>query len=294
MLTLILSTSRVLDNLFFRNERNKIVLEQESQADEAQSRRKIQAHVGFENLAKIVSKRWHNIDPAYKEELEKEAKLEKERYMKEMAAWKPEVLDQEEEVTDLGEDDDGNTSKQEGLQMTLSSNQGARSGSGVQYSPSLQHLLPSSGYNQYVLNQSFTPNYVGAISTLNPASINMARMPFTVVRNPQLSHPWALPQGSLLFPNNAPTQSFQFEGRRNSMPDSFQGGRADRMANFGFNTARQHNRRASLFSSVGETVSDDTHESNFPPIEEIKRFFNINPKTNKVERPKFYCGSCLD
>ena len=78
------------------------------------------------------------------------------------------------------------------------------------------------------------------------------------------------------------------------MPDSFQGGRADRMANFGFDTARQHNRRASLFSSVGETAYDDTHESNFPPIEEIKRFFNINPKTNKVERPKFYCGSCLD
>jgi hypothetical protein len=78
------------------------------------------------------------------------------------------------------------------------------------------------------------------------------------------------------------------------MPDSFQGGRADRMANFGFDTAMQHNLRASLFSSVGETAYDDTHESNFPPIEEIKRFFNINPKTNKVERPKFYCGSCMD
>jgi hypothetical protein len=103
-----------------------------------------------------------------------------------------------------------------------------------------------------------------------------------------------MPQGSLLFPENVHTQSFQFEGRRNSMPDSFQGGRADRMANFGFDTAMQHNLRASLFSSVGETAYDDTHESNFPPIEEIKRFFNINPKTNKVERPKFYCGSCMD
>jgi hypothetical protein len=48
-------TSRVLDNLFFRNERNKIVLEQECKADEAHNRRKIQAHVGFENLAKIGS-----------------------------------------------------------------------------------------------------------------------------------------------------------------------------------------------------------------------------------------------
>jgi hypothetical protein len=107
--------SRVLDNLFFRNERNKIVLEQEGKADEAQSRRKIQAHVGFENLAKIVSKRWHNIDPAYKEELEKEAKLDKERYRKEMAAWKLKALDEEEEVIDLEEDDDDDTSKQEGL-----------------------------------------------------------------------------------------------------------------------------------------------------------------------------------
>jgi hypothetical protein len=134
------------------------------------------------------------------------------------------------------------------------------------------------------------------ISTVNPASspsillgpeagsINMARMPFRVEKNPQLGHPWGMSQGSLLFPNNVPTQSFQFGGRRNSMPDSFQGG------NFGFDTASQHNRRASFFSNVRETPYDD----NFPPIEEIKRFFNIDPKTNKVKTPKFYCGSCMD
>jgi hypothetical protein len=289
----------VLDNLFFRNERNKIVLEQECKADEAHSRRKIQAHVGFENLAKIVSKKWQNIDPAYKEELEKEAKLDKERYSKEMAGWKPEALDQEKEVIDLAEGDDDSTPSQEGLQMTPTSNQGFRWGGGMQYF-SLQHSLTSAGFNQPVLNQS----YVGAMSLTNPASsrsnllgpeASSIRAPFIVERIPQLSHPWSMHQGSLLFPENVPTQSFQFEGRRNSMPDSFQGGRVDRMANFGLdNTARQHNRRASLFSSVEETAYDDTHWNNFPPIEEIKRFFNINPNTNKVERPKSHCGSCMD
>jgi hypothetical protein len=184
--------------------------------------------------------------------------------------------------------------------VTQTSNQGSRQGGGVQ-SPSLQHTFTSSGYNQSVISQSFTPNYVGAISTPKHASfpilgheassINMAGMPFIVEKNPQLGRPWYMTQGSLLFPNNVPTHCFQFEGRRNSMPDSFQGGRVDRMANFG---ASQHNRRASLFSSVRETANDDTLGSNFPPIEEIKRFFNIDPKTNKVQTPKFYCESCMD
>jgi hypothetical protein len=295
--------SRVLDNLFFRNERNKIVLEQEGKADEAQSRRKIQAHVGFENLAKIVSKRWHNIDPAYKEELEKEAKLDKERYRKEMAAWKLKALDEEEEVIDLEEDDDDDTSKQEGLQMTLSSNQGFRWGGGVQYF-SLQHSSSSSRSNQSILNQSFTPNNVRAMPAMDNASsssimprpkastFNPTFMSFGVEMNPQRGHPFGMLQGSLHFPNNVPTQSFQFEGRSRSMPYSL--GSADRMVNFGFDTANQQNRCASLFASLRETASDDTQQNNFPPIDEIKRFFNINPKTGKVENPMFYCGSCMD
>lgn len=58
------------------------------------------------------------------------------------------------------------------------------------------------------------------------------------------------------------------------------------MVNFDVEPAMQRNRRASLFSSVRETAYDISDESNFPPIEEIKRFFNINPETNQVETPK--------
>jgi hypothetical protein len=76
--------------LFFRNEQKKIILEQEHQADADGGSNKSLCNivsVGFANLANIVSKRWWNISPADKEELEKQSKLEKERYMKERPAW---------------------------------------------------------------------------------------------------------------------------------------------------------------------------------------------------------------
>jgi uncharacterized membrane protein len=76
--------------LFFRNEQKKIILEQEHQADADGGSNKSSRNVvsvGFSNLANIVSNRWWNISPADKEELEKQSKLEKERYMKEVAAW---------------------------------------------------------------------------------------------------------------------------------------------------------------------------------------------------------------
>jgi hypothetical protein len=137
-------------------------------------------------------------------------------------------------------------------------------------------------FNQFALNQFSSPNLV--VGGPQASSFNGMPLSFQVERNPHFAYPWAMPQGSLIFPNNVPP--FQ-EGRRNSMPDSFQSGRADQiMVNFDVEPAMQRNRRASLFSSVRETAYDISDESNFPPIEEIKRFFNINPETNQVETPK--------
>jgi hypothetical protein len=301
------------DNLFFRDERKKIILEQQERQTEAgadedsKSSRKDRTGVGFANLANIVSKRWWNTSPAHKEELEKRAKLEKERYTKEMAVWElmkvreeKDVIDLEDKkVIDLEDDDDAATSRRDDLQMAMPANQGFAWEGGSMLYPNaffLQQVTPAAFNQSFALNQvsSMARNFVSTIPTMNHASfsgmlcgpdesfLNSTQLPFGVDKNPQRGYPWATPQGSLLFHHNIkPIHSFQFEGRRNSMPDSFQSGTV-----YVDSVRQQGNRRASLVSSVGQTDPDITHNIR-PieeiPIEEIKRFFNINPETNKVE-----------
>jgi hypothetical protein len=253
----------------------------------------------------------------------KQAKLEKERYRKEMAAWElMKARSQQEEVIDLVDDDD-TASRSDDLQMTMtpSSNQGSvwRGGGMVYSNASFQQWLTSAGFNpSFALNHAslMASNYVRSISTDNPASssgvlpgpiVSSVHLPFIVEANPQ--HGWAVPQGSLLSYGNTPSQPFQFDGRMESMPDSFQCERDNQMASFGFDTARQQNRRASLFSSareIGPGILLESNDRPIPigeikrffdsnpkatarpteeiPIEEIKRFFNINPETNQIER----------
>jgi hypothetical protein len=45
------------------------------------------ANVGFENLARLVGENWRKVDPALKKDLERQARLDKERYEREMKAW---------------------------------------------------------------------------------------------------------------------------------------------------------------------------------------------------------------
>jgi hypothetical protein len=61
-------------NLFFAIERKKILDDN--------------VKVGFANLARIVSERWKNIDPAYKLELEEQARLDRIRFEEEMQQWR--------------------------------------------------------------------------------------------------------------------------------------------------------------------------------------------------------------
>jgi hypothetical protein len=295
--------------LFFRDERKKIILEQQERqadADEgSKSSRKVRAGVGFANLANIVSKRWWNISPAHKEELEKQAKLEKVRYRKKVAAWElMKVQSQGKDVIDLEDEeevDDDTASRSDDLQMAMPANQGFAWEGGSMLYPNTsfpQQVTPAAFNQSFALNQvsSMARNFVSTIPTMNRASfsgmlcgidesfLNSTQLPFRVDNNPQRGYPWATPQGSLLFHDNIkPTHSFQFEGRRNSMPDSFQS------RTIHFDSVRQQgNRRASLFSSVGQMdpgITYDIRPVEEIPIEDIKHFFNINPKTNKVENP---------
>jgi hypothetical protein len=45
------------------------------------------ANVGFGNLARLVGENWRKVDPALKKDLERQARLDKERYEREMKAW---------------------------------------------------------------------------------------------------------------------------------------------------------------------------------------------------------------
>jgi hypothetical protein len=45
------------------------------------------ANVGFGNLARLVGENWRKVDPALKKDLEHQARLDKERYEREMKAW---------------------------------------------------------------------------------------------------------------------------------------------------------------------------------------------------------------
>ncbi|KAL7482547.1 hypothetical protein ACHAW6_008222 [Cyclotella cf. meneghiniana] len=80
-------------NIFFAIERRKIVSKQQKEAamdgctSTTSRRRREQAHVGFANLARIVSDRWKTIDEGYKAELEEKARLDKIRYENEMKQW---------------------------------------------------------------------------------------------------------------------------------------------------------------------------------------------------------------
>ncbi|KAL3786402.1 hypothetical protein HJC23_002959 [Cyclotella cryptica] len=80
-------------NIFFALERRKIVAKQQKEAAlngytcPSSQRKHEQAHVGFANLARIVSERWKAIDERYKAELEEKARLDKIRYDNEMKEW---------------------------------------------------------------------------------------------------------------------------------------------------------------------------------------------------------------
>eukprot|EP01082_Thalassiosira_pseudonana_P004250 g3943.t1 g3943 contig14:54670-55179(+) len=45
------------------------------------------ANVGFGNLARLVGENWRKVDPALKKDLECQARLDKERYEREIKAW---------------------------------------------------------------------------------------------------------------------------------------------------------------------------------------------------------------
>ncbi|KAL3784899.1 hypothetical protein HJC23_012502 [Cyclotella cryptica] len=79
-------------NMFFAIERNNIIRKQQGHlipdARVSSSSGIERAHVGFANLARIVSERWKTIEPNLKEALQEKARLDKIRYQREMKEWK--------------------------------------------------------------------------------------------------------------------------------------------------------------------------------------------------------------
>ncbi|KAL3798920.1 hypothetical protein ACHAWO_013037 [Cyclotella atomus] len=72
-------------NIFFQMERNRIMKEQANPDAK-------HASGGFANLANIISARWKKVDGALKIELDAMAKLDRERYDREVDVWKANML----------------------------------------------------------------------------------------------------------------------------------------------------------------------------------------------------------
>lgn len=90
-------------NIFFANERKKIICEQQKGQDQGgkdhaaghgtlnlktRTAGRRRAHVGFAGLAQYVSQKWKTVCKSYKMELEELARLDKIRYEKEMKDWR--------------------------------------------------------------------------------------------------------------------------------------------------------------------------------------------------------------
>ncbi|KAL3779103.1 hypothetical protein HJC23_011806 [Cyclotella cryptica] len=105
-------------NIFFANERKKIVCEQHQgrergSNDHADGQAGLRltvgtsgrgrAHIGFAGLAQHVSQKWKTVCKSYKMELEELARLDKIRYDKEMKDWRLKLKFD----TDLGQVDNG-------------------------------------------------------------------------------------------------------------------------------------------------------------------------------------------
>jgi hypothetical protein len=74
----------ISDNIFFASERKKIIQEQEITQDQGSMKVK----VGFVHLANIVSERWRNVSAEYKKKLEEMARIERQQYKRSVLAWK--------------------------------------------------------------------------------------------------------------------------------------------------------------------------------------------------------------
>ena len=300
-------------NLFFRNERKKILLEQGvTEEGGSNGGREGRPRVGFANLANIVSKRWKSIDPAYKEELEREAKLEKIKYKKNVTAWELNMPEGREADTDHeGEDSPPEVVDLNGMgqghQQSDESMWGANFvewdasfpygiepptpiGSNTNTNGALVHLFPTSFFRSpNMTNMHFNPITTSPQTSqgrIDAAPFFNIHPPFRVQKNmPGFCMPVA-PQGSLL--NNDEMQ-YPLAGRRNSMPS------ATTNSSMPGGVMMKNDRTQSLFSSVREREHEITHTGvHEPPIEEIQRFFNIDPESNKVEAPKHgRCNSCM-
>ncbi|EED92667.1 predicted protein [Thalassiosira pseudonana CCMP1335] len=80
-------------NFFFTMQRQAIIKQQQKQPlvvhKSTRNKHRIGKHanVGFANLAKIIGEQWRKADPAMKKEMKRRAKLDKERYERELMDW---------------------------------------------------------------------------------------------------------------------------------------------------------------------------------------------------------------
>lgn len=73
-------------NYFFKEERERLLAE--LPVRKTGKPRKSHGKLGFQEMARTIAQRWREVDPWRLEELKRRAAADKERYVKEMKAWK--------------------------------------------------------------------------------------------------------------------------------------------------------------------------------------------------------------
>jgi hypothetical protein len=264
------------DNIFFAIERKKILEEQERKSQEDNTQK---AKVGFAGLANIVATRWRDVDAEYKKELEEMARLERNQYEKKVLEWKLKLKEEAMSAESL-----------ESSPSNANEASESKERSGFDRNIHMASWTESLLFNNESTTQS--PSDVAAASIFHSGqrfcvpALEQIHLPFQVQKAAGFSSSlgWAESQRAQLIRN----PSYFNQGLlANEVPYA-----ASMPNNLTFHgawmpssmiTNQDNYSGQSLFSNTRETEqANSTDLALTLPIEEIQRYFGIDPEKYKI------------
>jgi hypothetical protein len=254
-----------LDNIFFAAERKKILEERERKSQEDNTQR---AKVGFAGLANIVATRWRDVDAEYKKRLEEMACLERKQYQKKVLEWKLKLKEEAESAKSLES-------------LFANANEASESEERFAFDRNMAswtEWLPK--------NESTTqsPSGVAASSTIhngqgfNVPAFEQIHLPFQVQKATG-SQPAQLMRNPLYFNQSLLANEVPYAA---SMPNNLTS-HADWMPSSMITNYQEHYSGQSLLSNTREMEQDNSTDLAYTlPIEEIQRYFGIDPDKYKI------------
>jgi hypothetical protein len=301
------------DNIFFAIERKKILEERERKAQEDNTQ---MAKVGFAGLANIVATRWRDVDAEYKKELEEMAGLERKQYEKKVLEWKLKLKEEAESAESLESSPANANEASESEERTAFDRNMAswteslfynesttQSPSGVAASSSSAfHTVQ--GFSVPAFEQIHLPFQVQKAAGF-PSSLGCAEsQPAQFMRNPlyfnqsllanKVSYAASMPNNLTFHGDWRPSSMISNQEHYfcQSLFSSTQEMGQDSSNNLTFHgdwmpssmiSNQEHYSGQSLFSSTREMEQDSSTDlAHTLPIEEIQRYFGIDPEKYKI------------